>query len=145
MVLPDFLSLLFSVALCRASAAHLTHIFVSCSPGSAGRGICQALSKLAARSCTSHCCMACQASLYSQAVRDLNHRSFALWVYLIHHLINCCQVQISKNIKYSFTWTDCKLKKAEVFLDFFFFNTITYTASLSGWYPFSDTYHPFRE
>ena len=32
-----------------------------------------------------------------------NHRLFALWVCLFYHLINCYQVQLCENMKYSFT------------------------------------------
>lgn len=39
------------------------------------------------------------------AARDPNHRSFALWICLIHPLINCHQVQLCGNIKRSLTYT----------------------------------------
>ena len=53
------------------------------------------------RFCTSHCTGYVRKSFQpsSQAARDLNHRSFALCVCLIHHLINCHQVQLCGNIK----------------------------------------------
>lgn len=77
------------------------------SDGNGGKEICQALSNLAARSCTSHCAGQVRKSFraFSQAASDPNHRSFAPWVCLIHHLTNGPRVQLCGDIKCSLTHT----------------------------------------